>query len=225
MINEEKYKELKAYCAARNIELIAVSKKQPNEKIQYLYDLGHRDFGENRVEELQNKCHLFPDDIRWHFIGHLQSKKVKLFEPIPYLIHSVDRHKLLEVLDKEGAKRDQKINILIQVKIAKEDSKYGFTFKEAEKTIDNLIKEDQYSHLALKGVMAMATFTDNEGQVQSEFISLAKFMVEMRKKHTDSPKSLEVLSIGMSNDYSIAADAGGNMVRIGSAIFGPRKYD
>lgn len=225
MINEEKYKELREFCAERKIDLIAVSKKQPNEKIEYLYNLGHRDFGENRVEELQGKRHLFPEDIRWHFIGHLQSKKAKLLDPIPYLIHSVDRQKLLRVLEKEGAKRDQKINILIQVKIAEEDTKYGFTFEEADRAIDSLINVKQYPHLVLKGLMAMATFTEDEEQLQNEFGSIAKFMEKMREKQADSPESLKVLSIGMSNDYNIAAEAGGNMLRIGSAIFGARKYE
>jgi pyridoxal phosphate enzyme (YggS family) len=225
MLNEKKYFQLKKYCSENQIDLIAVSKKQPNEKIQFLYDLGHRDFGENRVEEFQKKRSLFAEDIRWHFIGHLQSKKVKLLEPFPFLIHSVDRFKLLDVLEKEGEKRVEKVKILIQIKIAEEDSKYGFSLADGERTIATLIEGREFPHIELKGLMGMATFTEDKVQIASEFKKLADFADKMKKKYPHHQEFLNILSLGMSDDYPIAVAQGSNMIRIGSSIFGPRNYD
>ena len=200
------------------VELIAVSKFHPVEKIKEVYDCGQRVFGENKVQELLSKVNELPNDIKWHLIGHLQTNKVKFIVPFIDTIQSVDSEKLLLEIDKEAAKINKKINVLLQVKIAKEDTKYGLEVQEAKEIFSNYL-ENKYPNITIIGLMGMATFTDNKNQVKSEFLILKSLFDELSKF-----KHLEKLSMGMSDDFKIAIECGANSVRIGSAIFGVRNY-
>ena len=200
------------------VELVAVSKFHPVEKIKEVYDCGQRVFGENKVQELLSKVNELPNDIKWHLIGHLQTNKVKFIVPFIDTIQSVDSEKLLLEIDKEAAKINKKINVLLQVKIAEEDTKYGLEVQEAKEIFSNYL-ENKYPNIAITGLMGMATFTDNKNQVKSEFLILKSLFDELSKF-----KNLEKLSMGMSDDFKIAIECGANSVRIGSAIFGVRNY-
>lgn len=200
------------------VELVAVSKFHPVEKIKEVYDCGQRVFGENKVQELLSKVNELPNDIKWHLIGHLQTNKVKFIVPFIDTIQSVDSEKLLLEIDKEAAKISKKINVLLQVKIAEEDTKYGLEVQEAKEIFSNYL-ENKYPNIAITGLMGMATFTDNKNQVKSEFLILKSLFDELSKF-----KHLEKLSMGMSDDFKIAIECGANSVRIGSAIFGVRNY-
>lgn len=223
MINFSAYNRLKQKLEDQNITLVAVSKTHPVEAIMELYHLGQRDFGENRVAELLEKAPNLPKDIRWHFIGNLQSKKIKELLPTPYLIHSIDRKKLLNVIQKEAEKTDSKVNILIQVKIASEETKSGFDFNDAGKAIQELVN-GSFPNIALRGLMAMATFTEDEALINEEFRRIEDFFRTEQQKSPKHKSSLEILSIGMSNDFELAINRSSNMVRIGSLIFGERNY-
>ena len=200
------------------VELVAVSKFHPVEKIKEVYDCGQRVFGENKVQELLSKVNELPNDIKWHLIGHLQTNKVKFIVPFIDTIQSVDSEKLLLEIDKEAAKINKKINVLLQVKIAEEDTKYGLEVQEAKEIFSNYL-ENKYPNIIITGLMGMATFTDNKNQVKSEFLILKSLFDELSKF-----KNLEKLSMGMSDDFKIAIECGANSVRIGSAIFGVRNY-
>ena len=200
------------------VELVAVSKFHPVEKIKEVYDCGQRVFGENKVQELLSKVNELPSDIKWHLIGHLQTNKVKFIVPFIDTIQSVDSEKLLLEIDKEAAKINKKINVLLQVKIAEEDTKYGLEVQEAKEIFSNYL-ENKYPNIIITGLMGMATFTDNKNQVKSEFLILKSLFDELSKF-----KHLEKLSMGMSDDFKIAIECGANSVRIGSAIFGVRNY-
>ena len=200
------------------VELVAVSKFHPVEKIKEVYDCGQRVFGENKVQELLSKVNELPNDIKWHLIGHLQTNKVKFIVPFIDTIQSVDSEKLLLEINKEAAKINKKINVLLQVKIAEEDTKYGLEVQEAKEIFSNYL-ENKYPNIAITGLMGMATFTDNKNQVKSEFLILKSLFDELSKF-----KHLEKLSMGMSDDFKIAIECGANSVRIGSAIFGVRNY-
>ena len=200
------------------VELVAVSKFHPVEKIKEVYDCGQRVFGENKVQELLSKVNELPNDIKWHLIGHLQTNKVKFIVPFIDTIQSVDSEKLLLEIDKEAAKISKKINVLLQVKIAEEDTKYGLEVQEAKEIFSNYL-ENKYPNIIITGLMGMATFTDNKNQVKSEFLILKSLFDELSKF-----KHLEKLSMGMSDDFKIAIECGANSVRIGSAIFGVRNY-
>lgn len=214
MVNEEKYKEIVAELAGQDITLVAVSKLKPAEDIQKMYDLGQRDFGENYVQELMDKQVMLPDDIRWHAIGHLQSNKVKYIAPFVHLIQGVDSEKLLKEIDKQAAKNKRKINCLLQVHIAEEETKFGFNRGE----LLNMHMED-YKHVNLCGLMGMATFTDDKEKVKREFENLHSIFEQMKPSFAcEKP----VLSMGMSDDYRLAISCGSNMVRIGSLLFGRR---
>ena len=198
---------------------VAVSKTKPVSEIKKIYDLGHRDFGENKVQELISKQKEMPNDIKWHMIGHLQSNKVKKILPISYLIHSVDSIKLLRTIEKESKKLKIKPSILIQLNISEEETKYGFTFEDAQLIIDkNFIKD--FSNIKLKGFMGMAKFTDQKETIINQFNRLKEFYFINKPKI----KSIDTLSMGMSNDYKLALECGSNMIRIGSKIFGVRNY-
>lgn len=201
-----------------NVELVAVSKFHPVEKIKEVYDCGQRVFGENKVQELLSKVNELPNDIKWHLIGHLQTNKVKFIVPFIDTIQSVDSEKLLLEINKEAAKISKKINVLLQVKIAEEHTKYGLEVQEAKEIFSNYL-ENKYPNIAITGLMGMATFTDNKNQVKSEFLILKSLFDELSKF-----KHLEKLSMGMSDDFKIAIECGANSVRIGSAIFGVRNY-
>ncbi len=194
-------------------QLIAVSKTKPVEMIQEVYDMGIRDFGENKVQELVSKKELLPDDIRWHMIGHLQTNKVKDIIDKAYLIHSVDSIKLLNEINKQAIKKDIVVNILLEINIANEESKYGFKVEEIDDVIKN-IKE--YKNVNLKGLMCVAPNTDNPEDNRKYF----KIMKELKDKY-----NLEILSMGMSNDYLVAVSEGATYVRIGTKIFGERDYN
>ena len=200
------------------VELVAVSKFHPVEKIKEVYDCGQRVFGENKVQELLSKVNGLPNDIKWHLIGHLQTNKVKFIVPFIDTIQSVDSEKLLLEIDKEAAKINKKVNVLLQVKIAEEDTKYGLEVQEAKEIFSNYL-ENKYPNIIITGLMGMATFTDNKNQVKSEFLILKSLFEELSKF-----KHLEKLSMGMSDDFKIAIECGANSVRIGSAIFGVRNY-
>tara|TARA_B100001109_G_scaffold25651_1_gene19084 strand:- start:1021 stop:1653 length:633 start_codon:yes stop_codon:yes gene_type:complete len=202
----------------KNFTCVAVSKTKPKEDIEKIYNLGHRDFGENKVQELEYKYNNLPQDINWHMIGHLQSNKVRKVIPIVSLIHSVDSLKLLKVINKESKKFDKVTNCLIQVNISKESSKYGF--KESELGFLNQESMSEYQNIKFKGLMGMASFTDSESIIKNEFNNLKNIYNNIRKEIDD----FNILSMGMSNDYKIAIESGSNMIRVGSKIFGKRNY-
>lgn len=198
------------------VTLVAVTKTKPIEDIREAYDAGHRDFGENRVQEMEEKVKDLPEDIRWHLIGHLQRNKVKYIAPYVSLIHSVDRASLLKEINKQAKRFDRKIDCLLQIKIAEEDSKFGMDEAEAEKLLAEY--ESQYPYVKIVGLMGMGTFTDDKDQTKREFQRLSSAFEQMKK---DRPE-FTVLSMGMSDDYPIALEEGSNMLRVGSLIFGSR---
>lgn len=211
-MNTEKYKELLEELKG-NVTLVAVSKNKPVEDIQALYDLGHRDFGENYVQELVDKKAILPKDIRWHFIGHLQSNKVKYIAPFIHLIHGTDSMNLLKEINKEAAKNNKMIGLLLQIHIAKEETKFGLDAEELKQVMTNV---EQFKSVQLKGLMGMASFSDDLNLVRDEFRAL-HFLY---KQHPQ----FSILSMGMSGDFKIAVEEGSNMVRIGSLLFGERDY-
>lgn len=203
--------------------LVAVSKTKPLEDLQVAYACGIRDFGENKVQELQAKHPEMPEDTRWHMIGHLQSNKVKYIAPYVYLIHGVDSFKLLKEINKQGKKIDRIISVLLQIHIAEEETKFGFDRNE----LMEMIQDSEFTsltHVKVKGVMGMATFTEATSQIRKEFKSLKSLFEEVKKLDLPSFVEMEEISMGMSGDYQIAQEEGSTMVRIGSAIFGSRNY-
>ena len=201
-----------------NVKLVTVSKTNPAEKIKEVYDLGQRAFGENKVQELLEKQPVLPNDIEWHLIGHLQTNKVKYIARFISTIESIDSEKLLKEVDKEALKNNRKINVLLQVKIAKEETKFGLTVDET-KDIFNKYLNGNYPNIEIKGLMGMASFVDDETQIREEFSILKNLFDELSEL-----KPLETLSMGMSGDFPLAIDCGSNSVRVGSAIFGERNY-
>ncbi len=202
-----------------HVTLVAVSKTKPIELINQAYLAGQIDFGENYVQELVDKYHELPKDIRWHFIGHLQTNKVKLIAPFVNLIHGVDSLKLLEEINKQAQKNNRIINCLLQIYIAQEDSKFGLSFDECKE----LLQSNSYLNLkniCVVGFMAMASNTEDNEQIKKEFLSLKKFHESM----VSIQLPLNILSFGMSSDYQLAIECGSNMIRIGSSIFGERNY-
>ena len=205
-----------------NVILIAVSKTKPNQMLMEAYEAGQRDFGENYVQELVDKHQQLPTDIRWHFIGHLQSNKVKYIVPFVHLIHGVDSVKLLTEINKQAAKLGKVVNCLLQVYIAKEESKFGMDVQEIE---DLLISEEfsNFKNVNIVGLMGMATNTQNQTVLRNEFSSLTTFANYLKatfgKKHN---MAIQTISMGMSSEYELAIECGSNMVRIGSSIFGER---
>ena len=214
---QENYHKIKAQIP-ENVELVAVSKFHPVEKIKEVYDCGQKVFGENKVQELLTKVNELPADIQWHLIGHLQTNKVKYIAPFIDTIQSVDSEKLLLEINKEAAKNNRIIKVLLQVKIAEEETKYGLEIAEAKEIFSNYL-EHQYPNIEILGLMGMATFTDNKNQVKSEFLVLKSLFDEL-----STFKKLETLSMGMSDDFALAIECGSTSVRIGSAIFGVRNY-
>ena len=202
----------------KNYTCVAVSKTKPIEEITKIYDLGHRNFGENKVQELEFKYESLPKDIKWHMIGHLQSNKVKKVIPIVSLIHSIDSLKLLKTINKESKKIDKTMDCLIQVNISNENSKFGFIKKELEFLNQDFLNDFKY--IKIRGLMGMASFTNNEKQIRKEF----QYLKEIFDDFNTTLDDFNILSMGMSNDYNIALDYGSNMVRIGSKIFGKRNY-
>ena len=201
-----------------NYTCVAVSKTKPVTDIKKIYNLGHKDFGENKVQELEIKYKNLPKDINWHMIGHLQTNKVKKIVPFITLIHSVDSIKLLKVINKESKKINKITNCLIQVNISNEDSKHGFRFEELNSLDLEFIKD--FENIKIKGLMGMASYSSNEKSIKKEFNLLNRQYVNLKK----FIRSFDTLSMGMSNDYKLALKEGSNMIRVGSKIFGKRNY-
>jgi pyridoxal phosphate enzyme (YggS family) len=211
MINENITTLLKTI--PTSVKLIAVSKTKPIERIQEAYETGHLDFGENKVQEMSEKATRLPKDIQWHMIGHLQRNKVKYIAPFVSLIHSVDSVRLLREIDKQAQKNDRIIDCLLQMRIAREETKFGLTFNACDELLQNM----QCSHVRIRGLMGMATFSDDQSQLKEEFGSLKNYF----DKHKNEFQ-WDTLSMGMSGDYELAIACGSNMIRVGSRIFGSR---
>ncbi len=205
------------------VTLVAVSKTKPNDAILRAYNTGQRIFGENKVQELVQKYEELPQDIKWHFIGHLQTNKVKYIAPFVSLIHAVDSLKLLKVINKEAQKCNRVINCLLQCKIADEDTKFGLSISDIQTLLLSL-KDSPLEHINIKGVMGMATNTENSDQVKKEFKYLYDLFKKLKVDYFQGKPDFEVISMGMSHDYKLAIEEGSTMVRIGSSIFGERNY-
>ena len=197
---------------------VAVSKTKPTEDILKIYNLGHKDFGENKVQELEIKHKILPKDINWHMIGHLQTNKVKKIVPFISLIHSVDSIKLLKVINKESKKINKITKCLIQVNISNEKNKYGFKFSDLNFLNSDFLKD--YKNIEIMGLMGMASYSSNKLNIKKEFNSLNEKYMNLK----DNISSFSILSMGMSNDYELALIEGSNMIRVGSKIFGERNY-
>ena len=218
-IHIEKYKQIFIDLNGK-ATLIAVSKTKPIEDIQALYDLGQRDFGENYVQELVDKYDKLPKDIRWHFIGHLQSNKVKYIAPFVHLIHGVDSLSLLKEINKQGLKNNRIIDCLLQIHIAKEETKFGLNSDELEAVLTGELST--LKNIRIIGLMGMASFSTNMNIVRAEFNYLKSLFVKYTLLQNANCK-LQILSMGISSDYKIAIEEGSNMIRIGSLLFGERK--
>ncbi|MBL0146797.1 MAG: YggS family pyridoxal phosphate-dependent enzyme [Chitinophagaceae bacterium] len=217
-INTEKYTQILAERHDK-ATLVAVSKTKPIEDIKALYDLGQRDFGENYVQELVDKYEQLPKDIRWHFIGHLQSNKIKYIAPFVHLIQGVDSLNLLKEINKQALKNNRLINCLLQVHIAQEETKFGFDSNE----LRQLPELDHFPNANICGLMGMASFTNNEDLIRKEFKHLFQLFSSLKQSNTVFANcQLPIASFGMSSDYKIAIQEGSNMVRIGSLLFGER---
>lgn len=212
-----------------DVTLVCVSKFHANDAIMQAYDCGERDFGESRVQELLPKYEVLPKDIRWHFIGHLQTNKVKQIVPFVHMIHSVDSLRLLETINREAEKIGRRVKVLLEVHVAKEETKSGFTPEELLQLIANLSTNDLYPWVEICGVMGMATNTDDQDEWRrcfQEIKSLASHLspITFSEASYSSPSERPIISMGMSDDYLVAIEEGSNMVRIGSTIFGIRAY-
>lgn len=206
-----------------HVRLVAVSKFHPVEMIEEAYHAGQRIFGENHVQEMTQKHELLPKDIEWHFIGHLQTNKVKYIAPFVSLIHSVDSFKLLKEINKQAEKSQRVISCLLQIHIAQEETKFGFSFDECR----TMLQEEGWktlTHVQLCGVMGMATFTDDVQEVRNEFRSLKKFFDEIKENYFSNNDAFHEISMGMTDDYPIAIEEGSTLIRIGTKIFGERVY-
>ena len=201
----------------KDVTLVAISKTKSVDDLLEAYEAGQRHFGENKIQEMTEKWEKLPKDIKWHMVGHVQRNKVKYMAPYVSLIHAVDSLKLLKEIHKEADKNGHCIDCLLQIKIAEEDSKYGISADEAREILDSE-EFKELDHVKVKGLMGMATFTDDEKQVKKEFDHLKTVFDEFKEQYSN----FEILSMGMSGDYKIAIDSGSNMVRIGSEIFGAR---
>jgi pyridoxal phosphate enzyme (YggS family) len=204
------------------VKLIAVSKTNPVESIREAYNAGQRLFGENRVQEIVDKQPQLPADIEWHFIGHLQSNKVKFIAPFVSMIHSIDSMKLLAEVNKEAIRNNRIIDCLLEMYIATEESKFGLDLNEAIALL-NSQEYNEMKNIQICGLMGMATFTDNTDVVRKEFKSLRSYFEIIKKNHFNNSNSFNEISMGMSGDYQIAIEEGSSMIRIGTSIFGSRK--
>jgi PLP dependent protein len=223
-VNTKAYQEINAELHSKHVTLVAVSKTKPVDEIQELYDQGQRDFGENYVQELAEKQLVLPNDIHWHFIGHLQSNKVKYIAPFVHLIHGVDSHKLLLEIDKQARKFDRIVHCLLQIHVAQEETKFGFNEIELMEVMDAIHKYkllNELQHVVVAGLMGMASLTEDLEQVRKEF----KYLKLMFDHCATLPggNQFTTLSMGMSSDYRVAIEEGSTMVRIGSLLFGARQ--
>lgn len=204
-----------------NVTLVAVTKTRPVEVLQQAYDLGLRDFGENRVQEMIEKQPVLPADIRWHQIGHLQTNKVKYIAPFVHMIHSVDSLRLLEEINRQALKNNRTINCLLQIYIASEESKFGLDESELTGILESELLKS-LTNIRICGLMGMASFSDDLALVRSEFAGLKQLFVMIKKRFFADSAEFSILSTGMSGDYQIAIEEGSTMVRIGTALFGER---
>lgn len=223
MINKANYQKILTQIQEKSAKLVAVSKTKPISDIQELYEVGQRIFGENYVQELVEKQTALPNDIEWHFIGHLQSKKVKQIAPFVSMIHAVDSWKLLEEIDKRAAQNERTIDCLLQMHIAQESSKFGMDEKEIEAIVLQA-KQQNLTNIRICGLMGMATFTDDKEQVKVEFQSLKKTFDSIKQQYFETQDSFCQISMGMSGDFELALQQGSTMLRIGSLLFGQRIY-
>lgn len=222
MMITENIEKIKATVPA-NARLIAVSKTKPVEDLQEAYAAGQRLFGENKALEMRDKHAVMPNDIEWHFIGHLQTNKIKYIMPFVSLIHSIDSLNLLKAVDKEASKQGRVVDCLLQFHVASEETKFGLSMNEAE---DLLESEDYKSmkNIRIVGVMGMATNTPDEDLIRKEFRQLKQIHTDLKKRYFADEDSFKELSMGMSHDYMIALEEGSTLVRVGSSIFGARQY-
>ncbi len=207
----------------KQVTLVAVSKTKPIKDILKAYEAGHKDFGENKIQEMAFKHIELPKDIRWHMIGHVQRNKVKFMAEFVHLIHGVDSLRLLKEIDKQAKTHNRVINCLLQARIAQEETKFGMPFTEIEELIHNP-EFQELQNVKVLGLMGMASFTENEEQIRAEFKTLATFYSNLSEKYTSPNIEMTTLSMGMSADYLIAIEEGSTMIRVGSAIFGLRNY-
>jgi len=225
-IDQDAYKRISTALSLKHVQLVAVSKTKPVADIFELYQLGQRDFGENYVQELVEKRLLLPHDIRWHFIGHLQTNKVKYLAPFVHMIHGVDSFKLLREINRQAEKFHRVIHCLLQVHIAQEESKFGLNEKELEELFGDLQRAKEVgelTHIKVCGLMGMASFTDDLQKVRFEFKYLQMLYDKYSNQRTANCE-LGILSMGMSSDYMLAIEEGSNLVRIGSLLFGAREH-
>ena len=206
-----------------HVKLVCVSKFHPNETLLEAYNCGERVFGESKVQELCGKFETLPKDISWHFIGHLQTNKIKFIVPFVDLIHGVDSYKLLEEINKQTLKAGTTVNCLLQVHIALEETKFGFSAAELNETLSEGKWKD-LSGITICGLMGMATYTEDKDRIRSEFKGLKSLLDQVKQQYFSDQPSFGTLSMGMSDDYHLAIEEGSTMVRIGSSIFGHREY-
>jgi len=221
-VQKETYLQLSGLLKSQRVTLVAVSKTKPVADIEEMYALGQRDFGENYVQELVEKQALLPADIQWHFIGHLQSNKVKYIAPFVHMIHGVDSLKLLQTINRQGAMQNRKIRCLLQVHIAVEETKFGLDETELMNLLQEISGEHPLEHVQICGLMGMASFSDDPQKVRAEFKKLKSLFDDVKEKFFYHDDQFSVLSMGMSGDYTIAIEEGSTMVRIGSLLFGSR---
>jgi pyridoxal phosphate enzyme (YggS family) len=223
MINEAYYQQILQEIAPSHTTLIAVSKLKSVADIQALYDLGQRDFGENYVQELVEKQPQLPTDIRWHFIGHLQTNKVKYIASFVHAIHSVDSLKLLVEINKQALKHQRTIGCLLQAYVAEEETKFGMDATQCLRFMEQYeAQQSQFSNVVLQGIMGMASFTENENQIADEFEQLSALFQLIKRSYFIGKNNFSMLSMGMSNDYPLAIAKGSTHIRIGSLLFGKR---
>lgn len=203
----------------KNVKLIAISKTKSNNDIMKAYESGQRLFGENKIQEMSSKFEDLPKDIKWHMVGHVQSNKIKYMAPYVDLIHGIDSLKSIKIINKEGVKNNRVINCLLQLKISKEESKFGLDEKQLKEIIFSTDYKEM-NNIKIKGMMAMASNTKNESTIKKEFVFAKKVFNEINSLDNN----FDILSMGMSNDYQIAIECGSNMIRLGSLIFGERNY-
>jgi len=226
MINKENFERIKKELQQTNTTLIAVSKTKPTAAIQALYDLGQRDFGENYVQELIEKQEQLPKDIHWHYIGHLQTNKVKYIASFVHLIHAVESFKLLQEINKQAEKNNRVIDVLLQMHIAQEETKYGMDNHELLTLLEYYeAQKNRLQHVRICGLMGMASFTENQNQLRNEFQQLKNFFEYLKRSNFLFQDYFNICSMGMSSDYTIAIEEGSTMVRIGSLLFGARNYN
>jgi len=219
----ESLEKFKSEADTFGAKLVAISKTKPVEMVQKAYDSGHRDFGENKVQEMVDKFEALPKDINWHMVGHLQRNKVKYIAPFVHLIHGVDSLKLLREIEKQAKKANRTVNVLLQIHIAKEETKFGLSEDELWRLLnDEYINE--IHHVKIVGLMGMATFTSEKSVVRNEFKFLHDLYVRVKEDIDKDAIDFRELSMGMSGDYKIALEQGSSMIRIGSSIFGERNY-